>query len=65
MSKPRLTRAVIEGLRYVIADAQTMLEERQGWGEEGAQDGLEEAALLYLGQLIKWAEARWCRTIGC
>ncbi len=58
MQKPRLTRAVVEGLRSVLTDAEQMLAERQGWGEVGYQDKAEERALLYLGQLLEWADSR-------
>jgi hypothetical protein len=58
MTKPRLTRAVIEGIRYVLMDAEEMLAERQGWGEADYRDAAEERALLYLGQLLEWADVR-------
>ena len=61
MSKPRLTYPVIEGLQTVLSDAEAMLAERQGWGEESPNDDNEERALLYLGQLLEWAEASRCK----
>jgi hypothetical protein len=52
MTRPRLTPAIIAGLRTVWADASVMLEERQGWGESSDDDANEERALLYLEALV-------------
>lgn len=63
MNRPRLNSAVIEGLRYVLTDAEKMLGERQGWGEPDSRDESEERALLYLRQLLEWvglANGQFC-----
>lgn len=52
--RPRLTRAVIDGLCTVQFDAQGALEERGGWGEEHPEDKNESLALDYLDALIEW-----------
>jgi hypothetical protein len=52
--RPRLTRAIVEGLRTVHSDAESMLEERGGHGEEHPEDENESLALDYLGSLIAW-----------
>lgn len=52
--RPRLTRAVIDGLDTVHSDAYAMLAERTGWDENHETDENELLALEYLVALIKW-----------
>lgn len=51
--RPRLTRAVIEGLCSVQADAEVHLDERVGCGDAKPSD-IEYRGLEYLSDLIHW-----------
>jgi hypothetical protein len=56
--KPRLTSRIVRGLRTVRSDAASMLEERQGHGEDSPTDADQECALAWLEALIAWHEEK-------
>ena len=52
--KPRLTSKVARGLSTVATEAESMVSERQGHGEDHPEDGDEYAAIDYLRALEAW-----------